>query len=462
MINKIKSDLEEIRSELKSEKNETTTKKLKREAYILHIILWRHFDGKSIKDILSGLKEEGFEKHDPSTVSKYSKLFESYKTFGRAAFKQGRPEKFTLEEKLQIQQLVYGYYSVNPWQKIEFIHKLVTHDLGIQVNIKKFRELTREHLENIPSGSHAQWKPKKSSIILYELNQCPICEKCFKVKVLLALSGKSDHYSTLLSIREYLSDKKYRSHLYFPPDHLFFPDIERAVQKILSNLNNQKDVRHREAFFLLSLWLGWTEYPKINLAGVNLRKVILDGLNLEEAKLQDAKLEGASLRYVNLSHANLEGANLKGAFLQGIDLPGANTNIESEEEEFESYRSYIDSKTYKCTILDDANLMGANLKKAVMTGTRLCGAKLKSANLIEAKVDHCDLVNADLRRSKIAYAKSLLESDLQDAFLTERDFEELDNNAKNNPYLKYKGHPKIQSLDQECDEASSEFDEWLS
>ena len=110
-----------------------------------------------------------------------------------------------------------------------------------------------------------------------------------------------------------------------------------------------------------SLWLnsGETKGKSANLAGYNLRGVVLLGENLKKANLEGANLYGAYLKNTILEQANLSGVNLRGANLRWVNLQGAN--------------------------LSGSNLVRADLHESNLKETNLIGANLQMTDGLTEK-----------------------------------------------------------------------------
>jgi uncharacterized protein YjbI with pentapeptide repeats len=126
--------------------------------------------------------------------------------------------------------------------------------------------------------------------------------------------------------------------------------------------------------------------PIITLSGANLIKADLSeanllGADLSEANLHDANLHDANLHDANLHNANLIEANLRDADLSDADLSDADL-IEANLIE----ANLVENASVK---LSDANLSG-DLSDAILSGD------LSDANLIEANLLGADLSEAIL------------------------------------------------------------------
>ena len=117
-----------------------------------------------------------------------------------------------------------------------------------------------------------------------------------------------------------------------------------------------------------SLWLssGEAEGKPANLAGCNLRGVVLLGENLKKANLEGANLYGAYLKNTILEQANLSGVNLRGANLRWVNLQGAN--------------------------LSGSNLVRADLHESNLKKTNLIGANLQMTDgLTEKQINQAQI-----------------------------------------------------------------------
>ncbi|MFP5260805.1 MAG: pentapeptide repeat-containing protein [Blastocatellia bacterium] len=101
-------------------------------------------------------------------------------------------------------------------------------------------------------------------------------------------------------------------------------------------------------------------------------------LSGQRIDLSGANLAGLDLRNLILSRANLDGADLSAADLRGTDLSGA--------------------------YLAGANLVMSDLRKAKFLDTNLQKADLRFANLEATKLSHVDLREADLSGANCKYS----------------------------------------------------------
>jgi uncharacterized protein YjbI with pentapeptide repeats len=121
-------------------------------------------------------------------------------------------------------------------------------------------------------------------------------------------------------------------------------------------------------------WENQEEYPEVEV-------VDLEGVDLSEINLQ-----GAYLHRVNLTAANLEGARLQRAILIDVALSGS-------------------------------NLRGADLREAVTSGVVFDGADITGARFDRARLQGADFRDAILRR--VRFSKAVLDETIwRDADLT--------------------------------------------
>ena len=135
--------------------------------------------------------------------------------------------------------------------------------------------------------------------------------------------------------------------------------------------------------------LANTDLREANLTGVNLSKANLNKANLNKAELSEANLSGADLRQAALLVTNLREADLRGALLMLTNLSGANlykANLRSA--------NLSGACLYKAH-LDEANLRGAFLRATNLIGTNLSRANLEGASLLE----EVNLSGANLRKA---------------------------------------------------------------
>ena len=134
-------------------------------------------------------------------------------------------------------------------------------------------------------------------------------------------------------------------------------------------------------------------YIKVDLCGVNLRRMDLRGANL-----RGADLRGANLRRANLRRAYLRGADLSRADLRGADLREANLREANLREANLREANLREANLFKANLFK-ANLFKANLFKANLFKANLFKANLREANLYEANLHEANLHEANLRET---------------------------------------------------------------
>ena len=110
-----------------------------------------------------------------------------------------------------------------------------------------------------------------------------------------------------------------------------------------------------------------------DLAGANLKKVVLKNASLEKARFSGADLSQADMSGTHLFDSDLEGAELLGVNLSGCEMA-------------------------------NCNLKGADLTKAILINSRFWNADLTNANLTECDMNGADLWNARLFNAKLWHA----------------------------------------------------------
>ena len=121
---------------------------------------------------------------------------------------------------------------------------------------------------------------------------------------------------------------------------------------------------------------------------------------------EDWKSLKANLTGADLSYANLSGANLRGAYLIGANLISANLR-----------GAYLIGANLIGANLRGAYLIGANLRGAYLTGAYLTGAYLRNADLRCADLSYTDLSYTDLAGVDLRNA-NLSGANLRNANLT--------------------------------------------
>jgi len=136
--------------------------------------------------------------------------------------------------------------------------------------------------------------------------------------------------------------------------------------------------------------LSQGNFKGIDLEGVDLRYANLSGADLSYANLSGADLSSNSFRFTGrldtiLQDANLTGANLSGVDLRNKDLTGVNlSGVDLSKQDLTG------------TILIQANLSEANLSGVDLSNQDLTGTILRLTNLSGANLDGVDLRNKDL------------------------------------------------------------------
>jgi uncharacterized protein YjbI with pentapeptide repeats len=157
---------------------------------------------------------------------------------------------------------------------------------------------------------------------------------------------------------------------------------------------------------------------RLDLRGVNLRKVDLQRGHFEGANLQDAHLERGDLtngffRGAILEDAHLEGAFLGGAHLEGTALSGAHLEnaglVLARLEGAKLIGAYLEHAT-----LRSAGLASTYLWWACLDGADLRGAHLEGANLEDAYLDGADLRDMDITQAQLDSAHGDAHTEIPD------------------------------------------------
>jgi uncharacterized protein YjbI with pentapeptide repeats len=177
---------------------------------------------------------------------------------------------------------------------------------------------------------------------------------------------------------------------------------------------------------------------RLELSGLDLRKVQIAGLslrgaNLSESDLMDSDLSESHLQRADMSRANLQGINLHGAHLEGSNLTSANLQVADLTDANLTGAKLADidleSACLRNAVLDEANLIGAHLELAIFEDASLQGAHLDRANLFRAEMmanfrnarfRHADLRDANLTGANLSGADLAL-ADLRGASLKAAD-----------------------------------------
>ncbi len=138
----------------------------------------------------------------------------------------------------------------------------------------------------------------------------------------------------------------------------------------------------------------------VDLSGINLPKAILDRANLKNSIFSSAGKDGrvgtlddeiANLRGANLTNAHLTGALMSYVSLEGSNLMGASLD-----------RANLANAQLNNSNLSSARLIGAQLQQAMLAGASLTGAnlgvvQLSQSNLVGANLGQVKAVSADLK-----------------------------------------------------------------
>jgi len=161
-------------------------------------------------------------------------------------------------------------------------------------------------------------------------------------------------------------------------------------------------------------WNGWRSADRDvhpDLAGADLKGMLLAGAHLGDANLARADLTGADLAGAYLPYADLHEAYLTGASLAGADLSDAYA------ASADLTKTDLDRADLGHATLRAANLAGAWLVNAVLRRAGLAGANLADAQLDGADLEGADLTGACLRNANLARA-NLRDARLDGADLT--------------------------------------------
>lgn len=147
------------------------------------------------------------------------------------------------------------------------------------------------------------------------------------------------------------------------------------------------------------------------LAGADLRDVVLVDADLGRATLTNADLSFADLRDANFLAADMAGTDLRGAWLDGAVL--AHANLRGAELSEASLRG----ASLEGAHFEGARLVGVDLGETDAGDAVFTGAVLREARLGGARLTDCDLSGADLTDAYLAES-SLRRARLSGAMLT--------------------------------------------
>ena len=114
----------------------------------------------------------------------------------------------------------------------------------------------------------------------------------------------------------------------------------------------------------------------------------------------------ANLYGANLSRADLSGANLSRANLSRANLSGADLSG-ADLSRADLSGANLSGADLSRADLSGANLSGANLSRADLSGANLSGADLSRADLSRADLSRADLSGADLSRADLSRAENV-------------------------------------------------------
>lgn len=157
-----------------------------------------------------------------------------------------------------------------------------------------------------------------------------------------------------------------------------------------------------------------------DLAGADLRGIVLDHADLREVMLEGADLRGASLRGADLRRAVLTEARLEGADLAGATLDEANlSHSDAARASFAGAslgKVHAIEAAWPSANLREANLDGMLAMRIDLSGAVLERARARAAVLIEARADGSNWRGATLE-SVAAMRASLARADFSEASL---------------------------------------------
>jgi uncharacterized protein YjbI with pentapeptide repeats len=134
--------------------------------------------------------------------------------------------------------------------------------------------------------------------------------------------------------------------------------------------------------------LSGADMRNANLHQLDLTVADLSGAYVQDADLGRASLAGADLSKANMIHANLSGANLLGIYLSRAMLFGAKlTGADLTRANLQGailQTILMDDDGRKVELLDEPNLLEADLSKVDLTEANLRGAKVTDEQLAKA------------------------------------------------------------------------------
>ena len=189
------------------------------------------------------------------------------------------------------------------------------------------------------------------------------------------------------------------------------------VQAILEFLGKRSSKRRQiERKGSYSIDLRYAEMPAIRIIDADLSDMLLSNCNLSNSFLRNVNVSGADLSETDLSGATLWGANLSGARLVSANLSRSRLDYANFSEHTVLENANLSGANLEGVCLSDANLSGADLSRSELLNANLSGANLDSADLSEAKLIDSNLANTNLVCAKLIGA-NMARCNLSDARL---------------------------------------------
>jgi uncharacterized protein YjbI with pentapeptide repeats len=157
---------------------------------------------------------------------------------------------------------------------------------------------------------------------------------------------------------------------------------------------------------LLETNFSGADFSGADLTGTNFIKPKLDGVNFTGAKADGVNFIGASCEKTVFNNADLtnarfpQNANLKGAEFKGAILNNANL-MEADLTDASFVKASLNHANLMKANLNNADLTGITAKKATLIKADLSDAKMIGANLMEANLKSVTLVRTDLRMANL-------------------------------------------------------------
>lgn len=195
-----------------------------------------------------------------------------------------------------------------------------------------------------------------------------------------------------------------------------------ATQEAIANiliLNNNPSRINDLSRTTLGQTLGSAPFAlvldKIDLSGINFRETILTGASFQGSRFigagEDNRLGTFDDALADLSGAELKQANLTGAILSHISMENASLILASLNQ------ADLFQANLKGANLSSAKLIGASLHQAVLENASLTGADLTEANLSQANLYGASLTRVSAVGTQLQLA-NLTQSDWRDADLS--------------------------------------------